>query len=243
MRVYLASVVSAIFVLALTASDLHADTVMLVNDDKISGRLVTMEQGKLTIATSYAGEIIIDWEEVVEIITAESVEVVLSDQTSLRGRLQETEQGKVKLTMGSVVETVSFDLAAVEAINPQSAAEPAVSFSGRINVGLSKSSGNTDSESHHIDGEIIARTETNRYTAGIEYNREESDDEVTDEQYLGYVQYDHFLTEKWYTYVNTLFEKNEFKDLNLRSTIGVGMGYQFYESELTQPSRQLPAES
>ncbi len=30
-----------------------------------------------------------------------------------------------------------------------------------------------------------------------------------------------------------MFEKNDFKDLSLRSTIGTGAGYQFYESELT----------
>lgn len=227
------SIISALIFILVNACLGFADTVVLSNNDRISGRLVTMAEGKLTIATSYAGEIIIDWSEIAEILSVDPVTVVLSDETSLRGNSQVTEPGKMKLKMGEIVETVSFNLADVQAINPQDEDEPAVKFSGRVNIGLAKSSGNTENESHHIDGEVVARTKKNRYTAGIEYNREEDDDQVTEEEYIGYAKYDHFFNEKWYTYVNTLFEKDEFKDLNLRSTIGAGLGYQFFESELT----------
>lgn len=236
MKLRLASFFAAILAMTVIINETFADTIVLVNQDRISGKLVTMEEGKLTIETSYAGEITLEWSEVARIIADEPVQVLLSDKTSLRGNLQEAAPGKMKLKMGKIVETVSFDLAEVQAINPKSEDEPTVKFSGRLNVGLSKSSGNTETESHHVDGEIVARTKKNRYTAGIEYNREESDDQLSEEEYLGYAKYDHFLTEQWYTYVNTLFEKNEFKDLNLRSTIGAGLGYQFYESEFTNLS-------
>ena len=51
-------------------------------------------------------------------------------------------------------------------------------------------------------------------------------------------QYDHFLTEKWFFYTNALFEKDEFKDIDLRSTIGAGAGYQFFETPLTNLSTE-----
>ncbi len=40
------------------------------------------------------------------------------------------------------------------------------------------------------------------------------------------------MNEKWYLYVSTLFEHDEFKDLNLRSTLGAGAGYQIFETPL-----------
>ena len=225
---------SLFLVLLLVSAPGWSDEVQLANGDRISGEVLSMEQGELRIETSYAGTIAVQWDQVANISTDDPLQVVLSDETSLQGSTEKAEPGKMKLKMGRIVETVSFDLAEVQAINPEPEEDkPAVKLSGRVNVGLSSSSGNTDTESHHVNGEIVARTEKNRYTAGIEYNREENEDELTTKNYLGYAKYDHFLTRKWYGYANTLFEKDEFKDLRLRSTIGTGMGYQFFESELT----------
>jgi putative salt-induced outer membrane protein YdiY len=228
-----AAALSLLLALLLAAFPGRADEIRLTNGDRISGKILSMEQGELRIETSYAGTIAVQWGQVATLSTEDPVQVVLSDETSLKGSTRSADAGQMKLKMGQIVETVSFDLAEVQAINPEPEDTKAVKLSGRVNVGLAKSSGNTETESYHVDGEIVARTEKNRYTAGIEYNREEDEDELTTKNYLGYAKYDHFLTQKWYAYANTLFEKDEFKDLRLRSTIGTGMGYQFFETELT----------
>ena len=209
------------------------DEVQLVNGDLISGQVLSMEEGELKLETSYAGIITVRWDQVAALRTEEPVHVVLSDEASLQGRSESAKRGRMRLRMGRVEETVSFDLAEVQAINPEPEDKPAVKLSGRLNVGLTRSRGNTETESHHVDGEIVARSEKNRYTLGIEYNLEENEDQVTSKNYLGYGKYDHFLTRRWYGYANTLFEKDEFKDIKLRTTVGTGIGYQFFESELT----------
>ncbi len=216
------------------ASSGFADELILHNGDRLTGSVVRMQEGQLVFDTKYAGEIEIDWSQVAKINTDKPIQVILSDETSLRGLTKHAEEGKMKLKMGKIVETVSFDLSEVKAINPKpKEAEPSVKLHGRVNVGISSASGNTDTESYHMDGEMVARTEMNRYTVGIEYNREEDNKELTEKNYLGHIKYDHFLSQKWYAYTNALFEKDEFKDLKLRSTLGTGMGYQFYESPLT----------
>jgi putative salt-induced outer membrane protein YdiY len=209
------------------------DEVQLGNGDWISGQVLSMEQGELKLETPYAGTITIQWDQVAGLRTQEPVHVLLSDEASMKGRSVSAKWGRMRLKMGRVEETVSFDLAEVQAINPEAEEKPAVELSGRVDVSLTRSRGNTDTESHHVAGEIVARTEKNRYTAGIEYNREENEDVLTSKNYLGYAKYDHFLSRKWYGYINTLFEKDEFKDIRLRSTVGTGVGYQFFESELT----------
>ncbi len=210
-----------------------ADTIQLTNGDKISGRIIRLSTGELTLETDYAGTISLVWDKVSEIVSDVPVQVVLNDKTSLYGTLKPAEKGKVKLGLGKIVETLSFDLAQVQAINPKTRGNKDVKLSGTVNVGMYRTSGNTDTANHHINARIVARTEKNRYTAAFEYNKAKDTGELVEEDYLGYAKYDHFLTKKWFVYANTLFEKNEFKDLRLRSTIGTGAGYQFYENELT----------
>jgi putative salt-induced outer membrane protein YdiY len=166
--------------------------------------------------------------------TDDPIKVELSDETDLEGVTETAEEGKMRLKTEKIVEPVSFDLAHVKSINK--APEPSVKLKGHANVGISTAKGNTDTGTQHFDGEFVARTAKNRYTLGAEYNRAEDQGEKTEKNALGFAKYDHFLTKKWYFYSNASFEKDEFKDINLRSAIGAGMGYQFLETALTNLS-------
>jgi putative salt-induced outer membrane protein YdiY len=64
----------------------------------------------------------------------------------------------------------------------------------------------------------------------------DSEDVKTEDKALGYMKYDHFFTKKWYGYANATGEQDEFKDLDLRVTLGAGAGYQFIESDRTNLS-------
>jgi len=219
----------------LTIGSVMADEVLLKNGDHLTGQVVRMEEDKLIFKTSYAGEISILWQEAAGIETEASVEVVLTDKTSLKGIPLPAEKGKMRLKLSKIVETVSFDLTEVQAINPKPP-ESAVKLKGHINMGLSATSGNTDTKNGHLDGEFVARTEKNRFTLGAEFNRTEDEGKETVNNALGYLKYDHFLSEKWFLYSNALFEKDKFKDLNLRTALGAGAGYQFLETPLTNLS-------
>jgi putative salt-induced outer membrane protein YdiY len=123
-----------------------------------------------------------------------------------------------------------FQPAAVASMNPPKV--PPVKLSGRINVGVDVKRGNTDTDIYHADGEVEARTEKNRYTLSGEINREEESGDETADNWLLDMSYDHFLTNKWFLYTNANFEQDDFKDLNLRTTLGAGSGYQFFESDV-----------
>ncbi|UCF94673.1 MAG: DUF481 domain-containing protein [Desulfobacterales bacterium] len=206
-----------------------ADEVRLLNGDRLTGKIVSMQADDLTLQTSFAGEITIKWSEVARIRTETPLRLVLADETKLEGIPQSIEDRKIKLQLDSLSEPIFFDMDQVSAINPPE--EPPVRLNGQLNFGFSKATGNTDTERIHGDGELVARTQKSRYTAGAEYNRAKDENEKTEDNVLGYLKYDHFLTPKFYFYMNGLFEKDEFKDINLRSTAGAGLGYQFFESE------------
>jgi len=226
-------------ILFLALSSAMADEIRLKNGDRISGKIISMEEGKLLLRTGYAGELSVKWSEISTLKTDDQIKVILSDETALQGTTNPSEEGKMKLKMGKIVETVSFNLADVKSINPKpKAIEPTVKLKGHLNAGLTTTKGNTETETHHLDGEFVARTAKNRYTLGAEIDRADEEGKKTVNNALGYMKYDHFLTKKFYLYSNALLEKDEFKDLNLRTALGIGAGYQFLETPLTNLSAE-----
>ncbi|MGD8892543.1 MAG: DUF481 domain-containing protein [Desulfobacterales bacterium] len=214
----------------LIAGNSLADEVRLKNGDRLTGKVIRMEADKLILKTIYAGEISIVWQEVASIKTDGSVKVVLKDETALEGTTLAIEDGKMKLDTGKLEAPASFSLVDVKAINP----EPikTVKVTTRANVNITNERGNTDSDNYYLDGEFVARTKKNRYKIGGELSKEESNGTTTSQNWLAYGNYSHFLDKKWYLYADTLFEHDEFKDLDLRSTLGVGTGYQIFETQL-----------
>jgi putative salt-induced outer membrane protein YdiY len=220
----------SILFLTATVATVMADEIRLKNGDRLSGKVVRMEDSKLVFKTSYAGEISINWAEVSFLSTEEPIKVILSDETSLQGITESAEQGKIKLKTSQIKEPVSFDLADVKTINPKPPG-PGVKLSGNVNLGLNSTSGNTDTRNIHFDGQFSARTTKTRSTVGGSYNRQEDQGTKTVDNASAYLNFDYFYTQKWFFYGNTTFQKDVFQDLNLRSTFGAGTGYQFFESK------------
>lgn len=217
--------------LLLTSTGAGADTLIMHNGDRLTGTVVSKQDNILTLDTPYAGTLRIQWSEVRQLISEKPVQVILEDETRLTGTLLPTEDGKVRIRASEIMETAPIALSEVRYINPPVEVNGGVRIKGRVNVGMNVSSGNTDTEQYHLDTEVVARTLKNRFTAGATFNRATDSGTETESNATGYGKYDHFVSEKWYTYANALFTRDELKDLKLRTTLGLGSGYQFFESE------------
>lgn len=217
--------------LLLTSTGADADTLIMHNGDRLTGTVVSKQDNILTLNTPYAGTLRIQWSEVRQLISEKPVQVILEDDTRLTGTLLPSEDGKVRIRADEVLETAPIALSEVRYINPPVEVNGGVRIKGWVNVGVNISSGNTDTEQYHLDAETVARTLENRFTLGATFNRTTDSGTETASNATGYGKYDHFLSEQWYTYANALFTRDEFKDLKLRTTLGLGSGYQFFESE------------
>ncbi len=206
------------------AHELH-----LSNGDVINGQLIRMENNKLIFKTAYAGEINVNWADVVNLISDDPIKVILSDGTALEGYSREASANMMRIETLKLEAPSDFKLSEVASINPEK--KPAVKITVGTNVGITQERGNTDTDSYRLDGRFIARTEKSRYTIAGELNVEKSDGDKTVENWLAFGKYDYFLTQKWFLFVQTLFEHDEFADLDLRSTLGSGVGHQFFESD------------
>ena len=217
------------FFIAALISVVNADEVILENGDKITGKVVRLEKGTLVFNTEYAGEITIQVEKVSRISTDDPMVTTLNDGTVRKAKnfylLTSAEDDKT----GEEKTPLDINIATVKVINLNP--KPPIRFKGRANVGITNERGNTDTDQYRIDAELIARTEKQRFTLGGELNREQADDTTTVANWKAYGLYDYFFKPKWYLYGSSLFEHDEFADLDLRTTLGVGAGYQFFESD------------
>ena len=206
-----------------------ADELHLSNGDGISGQLIRMEENQLFFKTTYAGEIKVNWSEVINLITDDPITVIFNDGKVVSGISQKASFNMMQLETEKGEAPFAFKLSEVAAINPGK--KPVVKITARLNVGLTQERGNTDKDRFRLDGEFVARTEKNRYTLLGELNKEKAKGDTTVENWLAFGRYSYFLTQKWFLYAQGLFEHDKFADLDLRSTVGTGPGYQFFESE------------
>jgi putative salt-induced outer membrane protein YdiY len=195
-----------------------------------------MSEKTLIFETPYAGEVKINWNDIAGLDSQTPIRMVLSDGTRLEGRIVSAEDGTLEIASDAVETPAVLNLEEVKEINPEEV--PPVRITARANAGISVENGNTDAENYRVDGEFTARTEKSRYRLGGEWNNERTDSVDTVKNWLGYADYRYFLFQKLYLFANTRFENDDFADLNLRTTVGGGAGYQFFES----PNVKLSAE-
>ncbi|HEX9450310.1 MAG TPA: DUF481 domain-containing protein [Burkholderiales bacterium] len=215
----------------------HADVVTLVNGDRVTGTIVRKEDDMLVFQTSYGGELKIRWIQISGISSDQPQRIYLDDGRHFKGTTAIGADGKMMIQSAPDTPAEPVDVAHVRWINPSpDISGEGVRWEGRVNAGAASTSGNTETEKVHADGEVIARTLKNRYTAGFAYNRGRTTGVVSESNSLGYLKYDRFLTPKWYAYLNGSAENDKFKDINLRTIVGAGSGYQFFDSDRTNLS-------
>jgi putative salt-induced outer membrane protein YdiY len=212
-----------------------ADEVVLKNGDRLSGDVVKMEEASLTLKTTYAGEIKIDWKEIRGLTSTNPLAFQLRDGTVLRGRVSSPAPSQIVVTGEQFGSTAPMQISDIQAINPPAA----VVYTGALNFGGTMTDGNTKTTALNASARFTARAERQRFGLEAKYNYGEANSTITTRNSLLGLNYDFFVTKKVYTTVFTLFEQDTFQDLNLRSTAGAGVGYQFLDTKRTQLSADV----
>lgn len=82
------------FILVCFVSEVgSADTVIVTNGDRLTGKVKSMESGALIIETEYDPKIRIPWEQIQSLITDTPIFVKLHDGEELLGRMLESRAG------------------------------------------------------------------------------------------------------------------------------------------------------
>ncbi len=232
----------AVAVILLGRSSAMADTIMLDNGDRLSGKVHRLRGDKLELETSYAGTISIDASRIVSAETDGEVTVILKDYTRHIGRLVPGDAGV--LTVQASLETKPVEIAPerVSVLLPGVLAAEAWRITGRATAGATDTSGNTDVTRINLDGEIIARRNLDRWSLAGNGNQADDRGIQTEGNATIGLKYDRFMSESVYLYGGSTLEHDRLKDLRLRSTVGTGAGYQVLDSPRTRLSLEAGIE-
>ncbi len=195
-----------------------ADEVVLKNGDRLTGDIVGMEKGVLKFKSPHVGAVNIEWSDVQRLTSDKTFTIQMTDDTVMTGTLP-----------------ASAPLDTVAAIGPVEA----VRYSGIVNIGGAAARGNSDTTALNASLFFSLRKDRQRFGLEGKYNYAEDNRTITQRNSLLRPNYDYFLTKKVYATSYALLEQDTLQDLRLRRTLGVGLGYQFFDTRTTQLSAEL----
>ncbi len=214
---------------------IFADRIELENGDVLTGTVVSIENGILTLSTDYSEPVKIKSSKIKKIFTDKAVNVHLSGGEVLKGRLGTGEDGKMVVESSDGRETSAIDRSRIEAINPAEKKK----WAGSITLSANHQSGNTDRTGASAASNAERKTDKDRFSLRFRYNYAEEDGEISARNSYGALKYDYFFTRKIYGLLSVELLSDKFKDLNLRTIVGPGIGYQLWD----KPEKSLGLEA
>jgi putative salt-induced outer membrane protein YdiY len=229
-----ATCAAVLAVLALSAAAASADEVLLANGDRLTGTVVRKSGNVLTLRTTYAGEIAIDWRSVVSIQSQGALDVLLVGESSpVRGPLATA--GPDSVVLGGRATPVP--LREIAFINPLPEEGGAGwSWHGHANVSATRTAGNSPATRDYGDADVTARAKDWRLGASGRANRTSQAGVTNAQSWLASANIDRFTSPGRFRYVRASFEHDRFRDLDLRTALGGGYGLQFVETERSDVS-------
>jgi putative salt-induced outer membrane protein YdiY len=210
------AVLVAALVLAAAGGRAAADEVWLRNGDRLSGQVLHVADGKLTLRTPYAESLELDWAQVERIRTDAPVAVL---------RRGAARPGLVRLTPDDALDEIVY-------VNPKPHESGlGTTYAGRAALAASYVRGNAESERFYGDGELTGRARAYRYSLSGKAERRADPLAGTNVAWLASGNYDRFVTEKRFVYARGSLEHDRTKDIERRSAVGGGYGAQLADSE------------
>lgn len=213
----------------------RADVVELKNGDRISGQILKMSGEKLLIKTEYAGKLSIAWSQVTALSSEKPLLVDMGHGGKITGAASPAGAGQVKLGQGTDAQVV--ELAQVAAINPRDKTK--LRIKGQVNMGIDLREGNTVKDRWDLDGQITLSKNIHRFIIGAESHRETNKSKDTVDNDLAFLAYNRFIDKKWYALGNSRYSQDKFKGIKYRYGLGAGLGYQFWDTELSSLKIEL----
>lgn len=232
-------------ILFLLAGQAHADQITLKNNDRITGKIVRAEGGKLLVKSELLGDLTVELTNVTDIASDQPLYVTMSDGRTIAGiltitpntvELRPTKSGAVRIHKSDirVIRSETEQAAYLKTLNPGWLEQ----WSGGADFGLALTSGNSATTNVAL-GLAMTRATTNDKTsvyAASDYSRETTNgvSHTVANTIRGGVRYDRDINRKLFGYGFSDLEHNGLQSLTLRFVIGGGLGYHAIRNERTE---------
>lgn len=221
-------------------STIFADKVVMVNGDRLTGKIIKKDGDSITIQTEMAGTVKIKWNAVAEVLSDEPMSLTTADGKVLEGNIA-TEESRfiIKLSEDETVVVEKKELKTIRTPEEQKNFELQAKrlrerkitdfWSGTIDAGFSMTAGNSDTHSFTFGLRGVREMPDNKFTVYANAlqvrNSTSGETKITAQSVWTGARYDVDINKKWFAFSSGDFEYNKPQKLNIRAVLGGGAGY------------------
>ncbi len=204
------------------------DVIELDNGSKIIGIIEKIGDGKVHIKTDFAGTLKIDMEHVTNLTSDDPLFVAFENGNRIYGKINSNkEQTQIDMPDGNSFVTEEAIIAVWFKDQLDPLAPPTRKWSFGIGVNIAGKTGN--SEKFSTGGRMTAKLQgpLDRLSFFLRWDYSREDGDKSDDLITGGIDYETDFAERHSWYARTELERDDIKDLDLRSTAALGYGYYF----------------
>jgi hypothetical protein len=216
----LAGILAALLCTSAFARD-KTDIVYMTNGDRLTCEIKQLEHGKLVVSTDSMGQVLIEWNDILRIESEFAFQFERTDGTRITGTIAAAPEPK-RITLSSADESVTF---LQENIVRISQIEEGFwdRLKGSFNFGYSFTKASNVAQGN-LGFRATHRTEIRAFTLdGSTITTSDQDNEATQRSNVSF-NMTRFRKNRWFSSYLIGFESNDELSLNLRSSLGAGMG-------------------
>lgn len=215
-----------LLLIVVSPSNLVADVVYFDNGDKLSGDIASMVDNKLTLDNTPIGKVEIDTAKVKTFSTDEPIDIYFLDGESESKVVEKSDEGQIAVKTDDTDVFKQVNIGDIYRLGPL---DDAVIWSGNIRSGLNGSNGNSDTLNFNAGLTLQRRSLKDRATLNGEYIFQQSDGDTEENMWFTNLKYDYFISDDVYSFTLFRIEQDEASDLDLRTILSTGLGYQWIE--------------
>jgi putative salt-induced outer membrane protein YdiY len=217
---------SVLLALLCVASVANADELRLKNGDRITGAVTSLAAGTLTFKTP-GGELKVAWSDVASLAIEQPMLVTVGTAAPVSATFAAADAtGHVTLVPGGSI--------ALTDIVALSRPQPAWVFIGGAGAGIVQTAGNTQVNNLRLSGDMVASGAADRYTTAVIVTHANDRGVETARNWSATGKYDRFVTSRLFINGNSNFTNDRFRDIDLRTALGAGVGYQILDTARTK---------
>lgn len=209
----------------------HADTVWLKNGDRMTGRILLLDSGKLLLETDYANTITLNIKKIATLETDQPLLVKLDAFTTETTKaLRAAPEGSVTLINGDTPKTIA--LADIQQLMKPKPIIEDLRWKGNISFSADYKKNENDVKDYDLDVNTELRHGLWRHALDTEYDYETKNEAKKTEHFEASYALDRFITEQWFWKNKAKYINDHVEELRRQHTYGTGPGYQFWDNEI-----------
>jgi len=207
------------------------DIVVLVNGDRITGEIKSLEYNQLKLSTEHMGTLYIEWDKIASLQTDQYLLLERTDGTRYYGQLVAAEKRdstlRVKRNADQPLEAV--EMAVIVRAQPIEGGAIIDRLDGYVSAGFDLAKANNRT-SIDLAGGLSSRTRVRAWSLDGSVNLTDDSAGATSERYQLQGNYRQFVRARDFYLGFTGLERNTELDLNLRTMLGGGYGRYFVQN-------------